>query len=937
MPVTSDLTAHVPRVLLRRLATAPDQLVETVEGTVVFADISGFTRLSERLARRGREGAEQLVDTINSCFSVLLAEAYANGGSLLKFGGDALLLWFEGEDHPVRACASAVSMRSTLRRIGRIQVGTGTVVLRMSVGVHSGSYETFLVGGSHREYIIAGRAASTAVTMESMASAGQILLSGETARLLPRRCLGSPCGPGVLLARTPSNDPPHGYEEPMRLPDEVVAECLSTAVRAHVLAGPVAPEHRTATATFIQFGDLDDLIDECGADVAARALDELVHIVQDAADRYEVCLLASDVAANGGKLLLSSGAPRAVGDDEERMLLALRQVIESKPCLPIRIGVNRGHVFTGEVGPPYRRTYAVMGDAVNLAARLSAKASWGTILATAGVLERSKTRFERIPVEPFMVKGKARPVEAWTAGKVLGAAPPSSALRRAPLVGREDEVAVLRGLIDDASRGRGGLVEIVGETGTGASRLLAEARELAPGMRFVHASCEPYTRGVPYAGWRDLLRQLLGIARDDPDELVVDRLRAELEPSQPDLLPWLPLLAIAAGAEAAPTREVEELSPEFRTDKLHEIVVRFLGPLLELPTLVEVEHAHAMDEASASLLQTLSGALESSPWVVMVTRHHLEEGFVAVEDSARHIELAPLTREATLALAEATPEALVLPPHMVALAVERSEGNPEFLLDLLSAAAGGSEFLPDSIEAAASTRIDALDPGDRALVRRAALLGLSFHPRRLRHVLGPDVAAPGEDTWERLSGVFARDPDGQIRFKRPALCEVAYDALPFRLRRELHKRGCARARARSRSGRRCRPRGALAALQSRRRSRASLEVRGDGRRARDRALRQCRCRPALSAGDRSGPSRRRDVRRARGGVGGARGGAEAGRGARRRGRRVHLRAAAGRRRSGGRGAALLPRGTDRRAQQEHERGGALGPARPAQPRAHPRP
>ena len=396
--------------------------------------------------------------------------------------------------------------------------------------------------------------------MESMASAGQILLSEETARLLPRRCLGSPCGPGVLLARTPSNDPPHGYEEPMRLPDEVVAECLSTAVRAHVLAGPVAPEHRTATATFIQFGDLDDLIDECGADVAARALDELVQIVQDAADRYEVCLLASDVAANGGKLLLSSGAPRAVGDDEERMLLALRQVIESKPCLPIRIGVNRGHVFTGEVGPPYRRTYAVMGDAVNLAARLSAKASWGTILATAGVLERSKTRFEKIPVPPFMVKGKARPVEAWTAGKVLGAAPPSSALRRAPLVGREDEVAVLRGLIDDASRGRGGLVEIVGETGTGASRLLAEAREFARGMRFVHASCEPYTRGFHYAGWRDLLRQLLGIARDDPDALVVDRLRAELEPSQPDLLPWLPLLAIAAGAEAAPTREVEELS-----------------------------------------------------------------------------------------------------------------------------------------------------------------------------------------------------------------------------------------------------------------------------------------------------------------------------------------------------------------------------------------
>jgi class 3 adenylate cyclase/tetratricopeptide (TPR) repeat protein len=788
MPVdtsSTNLSSHVPRVLLRRLMTAPDQLVHTVDGTVVFADISGFTRLSERLARHGREGAEQLVDTINWCFSELLADAYANGGSLLKFGGDALLLWFDGEEHSVRACTSAMAMRSTLRRIGRIRLGSGSVVLRMSVGVHSGSYETFLVGGSHREYVIAGPATSTAVAMEGLASAGQILLSADTARLLPRSCLGSACGPGVLLARSPSRHAGMGHDEPPRPPGDVVAACLSSALRAHLLAGPVAPEHRTATATFIQFGNLDDLIGERGAEAAARELDELVRVVQDAADRYEVCLLGSDVAANGGKLLLSAGAPRALGDDEERMLLALRQVVEAHPSLPVRIGVNRGHVFTGEVGPPYRRTYAVMGDAVNLAARLMAKAPWGTILTTAGVLQRSKTRFERIPVAPFLVKGKTRPVEAWEVGKHLGAAPPGSG-PRAPLIGRDQELAVLRGVIDDASHGRGGLVEITGDTGAGASRLLAEARDLADGMRFVHTSCEAYTRGVPYIASRDLLRQVLGIAREDRDEVVVTRLRADLEASQPDLLPWLPLLAIAAGAEAAPTREVEELAADFRTDKLHEVVVRFLGAALNVPTLVQVEHAHAMDEASASLLETLASALASSSWTVIITRRDVDDGFVASDGWARRVELAPLSREDTLTIAESSPEALVLPPHVVALAVERSEGNPDFLMDLLAAAAGGSHVLPDSIEAAASTRIDALDPGDRALVRRAALLGLSFDPRRLRHVLGPETAPPGEDTWDRLSGIFARDPGGQVRFKRPALCEVAYDGLPFRLRRELH-------------------------------------------------------------------------------------------------------------------------------------------------------
>ena len=172
---------YVPRVLLRRLVTAPETPVLTLDGTVVFIDISGFTRLSERLARTGREGAEHLADTIGSCLSELLATAYVNGGSLLKFGGDALLIWFDGDEHPLRACASAVAMRRTLRQIGRIRVGGRAIVLRMSVGVHTGSYEMFVVGSSHREFLIAGPAVSRVVEMEAAATTGQILVSEPTA------------------------------------------------------------------------------------------------------------------------------------------------------------------------------------------------------------------------------------------------------------------------------------------------------------------------------------------------------------------------------------------------------------------------------------------------------------------------------------------------------------------------------------------------------------------------------------------------------------------------------------------------------------------------------------------------------------------------------------------------------------------------------------
>src|ERR1700722_20676003 len=123
MTNTGALDRYVSRVLLRHLVTAPDERARTLEGTVVFTVLSGFTRLSERLARKGSEGAENLVDAINSSFSALLADAYAHGGSMLKFGGDALLLWFDGDEHPLRACAAAGAMRTTLRRVGRIRAG----------------------------------------------------------------------------------------------------------------------------------------------------------------------------------------------------------------------------------------------------------------------------------------------------------------------------------------------------------------------------------------------------------------------------------------------------------------------------------------------------------------------------------------------------------------------------------------------------------------------------------------------------------------------------------------------------------------------------------------------------------------------------------------------------------------------------------------------
>ena len=673
---TGRLDCYAPRVLLRRLASGSSDLVEVQEGSMVLADVSGFTRLSERLARTGREGAEHLADAINGCFTALLAEVYAHGGGLLKFGGDAMLLWFDGEDHAARACGAAMGMQRALRRVGRIRCGSSTVVLRMSVGVQSGRFEMFLVGASHREYVLAGPQAGVVVALEAAASPGQVLVGAATAAQIEPSCLGEPAGPGSVLAGVPSGVPPVPHEPPARPADRLIAGCLSTALREHVLAAPPAPEHRTATVAFLEFGGVEDVVASEGAQPAARALDELVGVVQAAVDHYRVCFLGSDVSAAGGKLILTAGVPSAVGDDEERMLLALRQIVESETRLPVRAGVNRGQQFAGEIGPPYRRTYTVMGDAVNLAARLMTAAPWGAIYATDCVLERSQTRFARTPTAPLTVKGKSEPVQAWEVGAARGAEARGREREGLDLVGRDHELAVLREAVEGARDGRGAMVEIAGEAGSGKSRLLAEARGLGPDLRLVSATCSAFTQSVPYLTMRDLLRPLLGLGWDDPDDVVVETLRAHLTGFQPDLLPWLSLLAIVFGAEAPASDEVRGLSSDFRAARIQEVALEFMRSQAAVPTLVAIEHAHLMDAASAALLAALPADLTSSSWVVLLTRRDSGEGLHDVGPPALSMELTPLSRADALALAEATPEAVTLPPHVLALAVDRAGATP---------------------------------------------------------------------------------------------------------------------------------------------------------------------------------------------------------------------------------------------------------------------
>ena len=125
-------------------ARSPTARGPTLDGSLVSVDISGFTALAERLAVKGKAGAEELVGRISAVFDDLIGVAERHGGDVLKFRGDALLLFFGGERHAERACGAASDMQWTIEEVGQAESSVGPVELRMSVGVHSGACHFFL-------------------------------------------------------------------------------------------------------------------------------------------------------------------------------------------------------------------------------------------------------------------------------------------------------------------------------------------------------------------------------------------------------------------------------------------------------------------------------------------------------------------------------------------------------------------------------------------------------------------------------------------------------------------------------------------------------------------------------------------------------------------------------------------------------------------------
>jgi class 3 adenylate cyclase/tetratricopeptide (TPR) repeat protein len=781
-----SIRPYVPRIAAEWELDAPGDLWREVPATCCFVDISGFTALSERLERRGRIGAEELTMVLNHVFSRMLEIAYGKGGALLKFGGDALLLAFTGEDHARMGAEAAVAMRAALREARTLPTSVGRVNLRMSVGIHSGTFHLFRVGDSHRELLITGPAATTTTRMEQTADAGEIVISLDTASRLPGVAVGAAKGEGRLLRWRTVVESASEFTPARPVPLAAVELSIPQALRIRLAQSGAESEHRLASVGFVRFQGVDDLIVVEGPSAAATVLDTVVRSVQRAADLESVTFLSSDMDANGGKITLTAGVPTTLEDDEGRLLRAVRMLMDEPQPLRLSVGVNRGHVFAGDIGTRHRRTFAIMGDAVNLAARLMAAAPAGEIYATATVLDEARTQYVTETLEPFSVKGKSELVQAYRVGAQSGSK--SHSYGTLPFRGRDRELSALTDALESAGLGHGSTFLVEGERGYGKTRLVSEFATFAKPDHVLWFQGESHRSGDPYEPLRDPLRSLLSVDAKDRDQ-AGRQLLASIAQLDQQLLPFAPLLAPIVDADVRPTAQTESIAAEFARQRIADMVVGVLEAACPGSLLLVAEDAHWFDDSTSEICSRLANTATGHPWLLCVIRRlHTDAGFNPPNPQVR-MSLAPLSEDVARELIEVATEAAPLRPHESDGLVSRAGGSPLFLEELLRIVrATDVDTLPDTLDAVAMREIDALPAIPRRVLRLASVLGRSFERSLLGHLLTAESVDADVDPLEDLRAQLMPDADGQlIRFRHALLQEACYQSLPFRQRLALHR------------------------------------------------------------------------------------------------------------------------------------------------------
>lgn len=569
-------------------------------------------------------------------------------------------------------------------------------------------------------------------------------------------------------------------------------------------------EMRPVTALFADIVGSTRLAERLGPDEVKALVGECVTRMARSVEEFG----GTVQAYMGDGICAYFGVPVAHGDDPERAARAALRILDmirsyaedverawSIKDFNVRVGINSGPAAVGIVGGATPEAVAV-GDTMNVAARLQGSAAPGTIVVGAATMRHLTTRFELHPLGPVTLKGREQPVDAF---RLLASRAARDRTPSRPLVGRSGELARLQQVAGHLEHGRGGILFITGEAGIGKSRLLRELERSSPSTTWLLGECASYEREIPYGPFVQMIRTWLDVDEQAHDLAVRTKLRAKVTSigGGEGLVDRLAgLLSVRGVADRSPA-EAHDAATDVRSGYRDWIALLAASR----PVIVAIEDMHWCDAATAGLAAELLELTDRLPLLMAVTiaTDPTSEGWRfklhALADFSHRtseIAVAPLEDAAAGELVDAAMPAGGLDDDLKRELVQRAEGNPLFLEELLRAllelgrgrkktwalSSGSADELPSTIENLLVARVDRLPDAARRVVQVAAAAGRVFSAELVERVLGQPIQ-PELSSLLR-SGIVTergRYPELEYTFRHGLLHEAALATVtPRRLR-----------------------------------------------------------------------------------------------------------------------------------------------------------
>ncbi len=815
-----------------------------LDAGMLFADISGFTALAEQLTLSGPSGVEELSRILNITFSQLLDIIKAHGGDVIKFAGDALLAIWPAEREGMtgavlRAAQCALGIQKRISNFYRL-IANNPLYLRIVVS--GGSLSLLHIGGAYGrwEFLVTGEPLVDLAQAEQLARPGDVVVAESAWRFIAgrcsgeRRCLTEQHCPGIRLLEIHSALPPQARKRPSLNPaiEPALRAYVPGAVMNRIVAGQTAwlADLRRITVMFVNLPDLNHTTPVELAQTAMRSLQQLLY-------RYEGSINKLSLDDKGATLVAAMGLPPLSHVDDPargvQAALAMQQVLND---LNFRsaIGITTGRAFCGEIGSDERREYTMIGDVVNLAARLMQAAGDCGILCDATTRQSFSTMpanptpaFETL--EPITVKGKAEAIPVVRPFFDSHTPPPNASPQVEPgalePVGRRRERQVLEQQLATLHHdGPGGAVLIEAEAGLGKSHLVWHTRRKAEDRRittFIGAA-DATEQATPYYTWRGIFSRLLDLdvlsSVDDRRTHILSLLEDE-----PEVLQLAPLLNTVLLLDLPDNAITGQLSGKSRADATRNLLLRMIDDsAARSPKLLILEDAHWMDSASWALalavvqrvqrvmllvtMRPIAGSGAPRPGDSIPPEYH------RFRQQAIALHMDALSAEEGVELVCRRLGVSSLPAPIAELIRERAQGNPLYsealafalrdtgLIQIVGDScvlAPGADLeqlsFPESVQGAIISRIDRLTPTQQLALKVASVFGRVFPYSALQAIFPTDIAADhlsdDLDTLARLDITIpdGRDPEPVYSFKHAIIQEVVYDLMLFSQRRQLHR------------------------------------------------------------------------------------------------------------------------------------------------------